>query len=291
MNVLTKAFVVVVTILAVIMVALVVPFAARVPDYAQKYQDMKLDRDAKLEASSAVAAEARSALAAKGVELEEVQKQLQALSEKFALSKADQTALQTELAQAENTMSRNSAALEVLIRDNQVKGQQIADQAAVIQSNIETIGEQKGQMADLGQTVISLRADNRRLSDNYLNIQEQNKALQTQLSEASAKYKTLYDSYLALGGTDDKIDSTPSPLVRIEGSVTSIDQVGDGMTFVQLNVGTRDKVQKGMEFTVFRGDKFVGKIEITELDTAEAVGRLTLGSGVQEGDAVRAGNR
>jgi len=66
----------------------------------------------------------------------------------------------------------------------------------------------------------------------------------------------------------------------------------EGLTFVQVNVGKRDLVKEGMEFTVYRGDQFVAKIKIASVDTAESVGQLTLSElAVQEGDAVRAGGR
>ena len=56
LNALTKAFVVVVTILAVVLVALVVPFAARVPDYAEQYKQ----KEQELKAQLAVSQETRN---------------------------------------------------------------------------------------------------------------------------------------------------------------------------------------------------------------------------------------
>ena len=63
MNTLTKAFVVVVTILAVVLVALVVPFAAQVPDYAQQYKDLENELRTQLQASSKEAADVRAQIA------------------------------------------------------------------------------------------------------------------------------------------------------------------------------------------------------------------------------------
>jgi len=293
LNALTKAFVVVVTILAVILVALVIPFAARVPDYAQQYEDLKLALNAQIEEVSEVKAKAAADLAAKGEDFQELQEAQSDLREELASAQSQITALQAQNAEASNTMARMTAALETASRGNEAKDAQIAKQAQLINEQIATIGQQQGQVADLSQTLINVRRDNRRLSNNYLRIQEENKSLATQVEEAQAKVQKLSDQLAALDQDPDTIANKPVPTGLIRGAVTKIDQLSEGLTFVQVNVGTRDKVQEGMEFTVYRGDSFVGKIQIASVDTAESVGRLTLtaGGGVQEGDAVRAGGR
>lgn len=292
MNALTKAFVVVVTILAVVLVALVIPFAARVPDYAQQYEDLERDLKAQIATSDAAAADARNLMAAKGKEVEEALKLIEEQSEKIAILEADKKGLEGKLAQAETTQARSSAAQQVMAQLLKDKDGQIADSSALIQKQITQLGDLNSQIADLSQTLINVRADNRRLSINYMRIQEENKALVTQLTEIQAKADALEEQIAALQeklGTELVI--TQAPPIEIRGSVTKIDQINEGLTFVQINVGTRDEVKEGMEFTVSRGDAFVGKIKISTVDTGESVGRLTLGGGIQEGDAVRAGGR
>jgi len=282
----------VVTILSVALVALVVPFAARTPDYAQQYNDLKSKLNAQVASASAAAAEARNQLAAKGADLELAQKQVTDLSEQLGLSETANAENIAKLASAEATGARATAAMEVSARTIESKNTQIAKQGEQIQKGIADLGELQAQIADLTRTVLSLRADSRRLSDNYERIQEENKALTQQLSEAKAEIDNVTKKYLALGGDVDKLkDGNIGPVPTIRGSVVKIDQVSDGLTFVQLNVGSRDQVKEGMEFTVYRGDSFVGKVQVASVDTAECVGRLTLGGGIQEGDAVRAGGR
>ncbi|MBX2851939.1 MAG: hypothetical protein KTR15_09365, partial [Phycisphaeraceae bacterium] len=60
MNALTKAFVVVVTILSVVLVALVIPFAARVQNYASDYEQMEQNYKAQLANAKETAAAVRS---------------------------------------------------------------------------------------------------------------------------------------------------------------------------------------------------------------------------------------
>ncbi len=292
MNALTKAFVVVVTILSVVLVALVVPFAARVPDYAQQFEEMKQDRDARLAQAQEAASKVRNAIAAKGSELESALESISSLTAELDRANNDNKALQTKLAQAELTVNRSAAGMEIAARDNETKSQTIAKQSELIQDQLGQIADLSTQRGDLSQSLIEARSNIRRLSDNYMRIQEQNKSLNQQLLESQASLKAVMEKLA--GYVEDPEDAVPTsvtPPTTIRGSVTKIDQVTEGITFIQVNVGKRDLVKAGMEFTVYRGDEFVGKIKIASVDTAESVGELTLGGGVQEGDAVRAGSR
>lgn len=291
MNALTKTFVVVVTILAVILVALVIPFVAQVDDDRQAYRDAQLAFNTQLAVANKEAADARAEMAKQGEKDQENADNIRQLQEELAMVKSDRTELQAKLAQTENTMARMTAAIEVANRVNENKDGQIGDLSKLVQEQIASLGQQQSQIADLTQTLINVRQDNRRLSNNFRRIQEENKALAQEVEEASAMIEQQREVIAANGIDIEKYTPpVPQPGEVIRGSVTSIDQIGDGLTFVQLNVGSRDRVKEGMEFTVSRGDAFIGKIEIASVDQGESVGKLTLGGGIQEGDAVKAGN-
>jgi len=290
LNALTKAFVVVVTILSVVLVALVVPFAARVPDYAQQYKEMEQDRDAQLKKAQEAAALVRNAIAAKGSELESSLASISSLTSELDRANNDNKALQTQLNQSRETASRSAAGLEISARNNETKSQTIAKQSELIKDQLGQIASLSSQRGDLSQSLIEARGNIRRLSDNYMRIQEQNKSLNQQLLESQASLKVALEK-LAVFIDIDENPLTPESPVAIRGTVTKIDQVTDGITFVQVNVGKRDLVKPGMTFTVSRGDAFIAKVKISSVDTAEAVGELTLGGGVQEGDTVQTGGR
>lgn len=293
MNALTKAFVVVVTILSVVLVALVVPFAARVPDYAQQFKEMEQDRDTQLAKAQQTAADVRSAIAEAGTDIAAAQETIAKLTAELGQANNANKVLQTQLEQSRVTVSQASAGLEIAARDNEQKSQQITKQAELIQQQLGQIADLSSQRGDLSQSLIEARANIRRLSDNYMRIQEENKSLNQQLLERTADLKKAKD---ALAGYVDDVEETiatnvqPQGGIKIEGSVTGIDEA-QGITFVQVNVGKRDLVKQGMKFTVSRGDEWIGNIVIDVVDTAEAVGKLTLGGGVQEGDVIKAGGR
>lgn len=292
MNALTKAFVVVVTILSVVLVALVIPFAARVPDYASQYEQMKQDRDTQLALAQEAATKVRNAIAAKGSELESALESISSLTTELDAANNQAKALEAKLSQAQLTVERNSAAMQIAAAESQAKSDRLSQQAEQIKTYISTVAELQGQRSDLSLSLIEERSKVRRLSDNYLRIQEENKSLAQQLLEKTALLKAANEQLAVFAEKEgDLPPAAVEPPMPIRGSVTKIEQVTDGLTFVQLNVGTRDLVKENMEFTVYRGDEFVGKVRIASVDTADSVGQLFIGGGVQEGDAVRAGGR
>ncbi|MEM9108561.1 MAG: hypothetical protein AAGC72_00900 [Planctomycetota bacterium] len=296
MNALTKAFVVVVTILSVVLVALVVPFAARVPDYASQYEQMKQDRDTQLALAQEAATKVRNDIAAAGSELEDALESISALTAELDRANNDKKALETELTQARITVDRSAAGLEIAARTSETQGNQINEQAEQINQYISQVGVLQNQNADLSQVLINERSKVRRLSDNYMRIQEENKALEQRLLETTALLETALGKLAVFEENAEEAVAEgavvlPPDGVIIRGSVTKIDQVTDNLTFVEINVGTRDLVKEGMEFLVYRGDEFVAKVQIASVDTAASVGQLTTGGGIQDGDLVLAGKR
>lgn len=290
LNALTKAFVVVVTILSVALVALVVPFAATVPKYKEAFEAMKADRDAQAQKASDDFLAAIQEKAAIGEQLTDKENRIKAKTVQIGELEKDISGHLARIAQLETTLARTSQALAIATSTSQTKDARITEMSDLIQKQIGNLGELQAQMADLSQRMMTVNAENRRLSTNFLRIQEENRALVQQLTETQAKLDVAIEKLAGFGvGGDTLNDVVPTP--NIEGAVVSVSQISDDLTLVQVNVGTRDKVREGMEFTVSRGDQFVGTIKITTVDTAGAVGQITLGGGVKQGDAIKGGGR
>lgn len=215
---------------------------------------------------------------------------IQALQARIAKQQAELTAAQAELAQAQATMATLSNAQQVMARTNAAKDDRINQMAEVIQNQLATLGELQKQNADLSRTMIQQKADNRRLTETYLRTTEENKALIQKVAEIEAKIKQLLAERQAERPDDKPEDEDPAPKgPPIKGSVVNIAKAADDLTLVEINRGTRDGVKIGMQFTVYRGDQFLGTIEITTVDQTASVGKLTLGGGLKDGDSVRSG--
>ena len=93
------------------------------------------------------------------------------------------------------------------------------------------------------------------------------------------------------------MESTPPPLTQRQRMVLSVPAIGTvkeyhkDYGFVIITAGTTQKIEKGMTFAVRRGPGIIGRIKITEVENADAVGNLDprsipAGVDIESGDAV-----
>ncbi|XAL98767.1 hypothetical protein OT109_14405 [Phycisphaeraceae bacterium D3-23] len=76
---------------------------------------------------------------------------------------------------------------------------------------------------------------------------------------------------------DNDPPEAPDPdLPQHDGTITNVDEIGDGLTLVEIDLGTEDGLTIDRPFTIFRGDVYVGSMKITTLDEDCAVGEVTL---------------
>lgn len=171
MNALTKAFVVVVTILAVVLVALVIPFAARVENYKASYDQLDQKYKSQLAAANDTANKIRNEIAAQGTELESANNSNIALKSELAQANNNVKTLEAQNAQLQLTLDRSAAGLEISTRTNATQRDQIDKQSTQLQEQIAKIAELTNQKSDLSQVLIDARGQIRRLSDNFRRIQ------------------------------------------------------------------------------------------------------------------------
>lgn len=283
MSILTKAFVVLVTVLSIVLVALVVPFIAT----QQNFQEQVKDKDAQIAQlkSAALSAERELLIAMKdegtrNALLEQQNNQLVAdleqqktaakLAEDRAKVAEDKLKVQAaSLATFSSTMDEQRQMIELL-------GAQLRE----AQDNIVALGTQKVQLTDqLNRTTAERDSYNREVR----HLREQLVAKDGELAEAVAS---------AAGGgvTTDAVLPPTVPDPPISGQVTAIEVVGPELTLAQINVGETDGVAVGMEFLVSSGPDFKAKIAISRVEPRVSVGQITLAeSDIAVGDDVYAG--
>ncbi|MCH9022207.1 MAG: hypothetical protein IID32_05540 [Planctomycetes bacterium] len=73
--------------------------------------------------------------------------------------------------------------------------------------------------------------------------------------------------------------------VPIRGQIT---EVREGLA--SISVGSAASVRKGMKFLVYRGDQYMGDLQITHVETSESAGLVVLQRGsIVRGDSVTTG--
>lgn len=290
MSVLTKVFVVLVTVLSILLVALVVPFIANTEDYrAQAAESERRANtafaDARLKQSMIEGLQSKESqvLANLNNARTNLETQLVGLNEKLAKAEAEALDAKSAKAKSEADFSRLTAA---------------EYQHAEIQKALETeLSQRRTDMTALQTQVIQLAdrikeidsqrqaldRERKRDAEQVVLLQEENAKLQTIISKLPPEARNL-----STGGT------APQPFepeMPIQGQVTKIDKV-QGETFVQINVGKNDGVEQNMKFIVHRGDQYLGSLVVTYVDTKAASGRMQLEKGqVAAGDQVLTGGR
>ena len=90
-------------------------------------------------------------------------------------------------------------------------------------------------------------------------------------------------------------DNTPPPLSQRQRMVMSVPAIGRVKEcykehgFVIITAGTSQKLENGMTFALRRGPGIIGRIKITEVDKADAVGNIESNS-VPAGVAIETGD-
>jgi len=280
---------VLVTVLSVLLVALVVPYVAKTEDFSKQISQLQSEK-------TVADARARSAEQEISAAQDRVSEQMNLLSQQVAQLTQERIRLQTErddakaealqekrkLAQLEAELSRLSAAslqdanlLTVTTTDlkqtrqayvdAQTKLVQLADRNNELESQRDSLNRQVNR---LGEKMVALEQDN------------------VELRGLIAKVPEQYRQEISTGaGAGPSIEST----VAISGNVTDV-QSAAGTQLVQINVGSKDRVQENMKFLVHRNDQYVGTLVVDKVESAVSAGRMTLGKGeVRSGDQVYAG--
>jgi hypothetical protein len=121
-------------------------------------------------------------------------------------------------------------------------------------------------------------------------------ATTTELHEARVEHSALDDKYssleLAYGAVEKKLGKDGIEAI-LSGLVSPpidalVEEVDTNLSLVVLSVGSQDEVKEGAEFTIYREDKFVGKVRVNKVYENLAGARVLF---TAEGADIRQGDR
>jgi hypothetical protein len=294
LNVLTKVFVVLTTILSVVLVSLVIPFVANTEKFRDQRDAAKLETAAARADNAVLQLQVDATRSELNTQLDDVQKLLTAQRTLNDSLKGDVTTARGDLERTRADLVRTQADIANLTA--------AAAQFAKIQEDLQKeLAARREETTKQAKSIIELDAANNDLNSiratltRQLRLAQENLAkTQQELAEQSEILKSIPKDYIAnlnKGGTVTADDDGISPEVVIIGQVSDAKQVGD-TTLVQLNIGTTGGVKERMKFLVHREGQYLGTLIITQVDEQNSIGRIkTLKSGasIKVGDAARAG--
>jgi chromosome segregation ATPase len=153
--------------------------------------------------------------------------------------------------------------------------QNYRDEVTTLRTN--ELGYRK-QQAELDDRINDLESQREVLEQNY-------RALQEQIAEAKRNQEQMLNGGKA---ATDRPYVSMGPIINGRIEAVQVDPSSKKM-IAKINVGTNDRVAKNMQFSVYRGNSFLGNLVVTEPDLKWSIGEVnTLGRSVEvkEGDLI-----
>jgi small-conductance mechanosensitive channel len=275
-HVLTKVFIVLVSLLAVLLVPLVVVYAHNENSFKARYQASELAKANALEEMKSAQARAAadstqkqaeiSQLSAANHELESAraadQAKIRELQANLAAAEGLKTEILAQLASVATTSKASQDLTESLITElRQLRADTVAIERQRVQLD-EALSEMKGQLE-------VAEAARRALAEELTRLKGEHSAAIAKLSAYVAKYgsdKLDVRAGAMAGITPDR--TLTATVIRVERST--------GQVLAEINAGSRDGVKKDWAMLISGRDGFVANLRIIDVDINRSTGIVSM---------------
>jgi len=276
----TKVFVVLTAVLAIVLSCLTGSVAARTTNQQEQigsYQDLyhgEFVRRQNVEAVMAASLAMKDdTIQQQAQTLAKKDEELRALSDELANMRIDLARQTNERVSAEGGRKKLEEMLDVVTAE--ATGAQKQNQLLLTENiDLQTRNQR------LAARVLELTSQTTILTDDNRNLQEKLYAEQQRAKEVVRPAAAVSPAEPAKGVTPVR----PAVAGPIKGEVVEVDG-----RYVSINIGETSGVVAGMAFMVYRGETYVGDLEVENVRPKEAGGKLTMlapGQTVQRGDRV-----
>lgn len=290
MNILTKVFVVLMTLLSIVLVSLIIPFVANVDNFREQAAAAKSDADVARADATLARNELTTATKALGddrskhvVDLTRKDELIRGLEAQVTTAKLEVERMRNLVVQTETANVNLSAAvkqtgetLDVVQKELVLRRDETTKMARQI-IELEAINnDQDSRVASLSRLVKLSEETGVRLKSEVDDVTK----LWGQVSQAE-KDRITGKSGVASG--DDTGDGIVLN-VPTRGQVTEVRQINADTTLVQINIGSVAGVKPRTRFWLHRNGEYLGTLVITSIDEQLAAGKVrTLKAGAVVG--------
>ncbi len=274
MHLLTKIFIVLVSLLAVVLVPLVVVYAYNEDNFKSRYlvasgqtaaANQKLESEQIAHAAKVAELQGQIADLSRGTEdlvraRDQATAEIRTLQKDRDLARTDQAKVRTDLAMLASAADANQQILQKLLAEVQTVR---AEALSAERKLVELDEELRDKASQLDVAVAARRAMHEELQ---------------QLKEESAKAREQVTMYQARFGSLEEpgaaIIVPVAPQIDLDATVLSV-QRGD-QVLAEINAGSRDGVKEGWEMDLARNKQFLAKLRIIRVDINRATGIVQL---------------
>jgi cell shape-determining protein MreC len=273
-HILTKIFIVLVTLLAVAMVPLVATYTTNENSYREKFRAANDQRRlATIRAEEAgLALSAQRGLLQQQIDSREAT--INSLRGTQANARATTEALQVQIGRLESQLAQSNANLQALSSASEVNSElkkrfvnENYDLRKEILDAERMVMEMEDQLEQSQYKSDEAERAKRKAKEERYNMEIQLDRLQATLDSYVTKFGEL-ETAVAVG-------RGIAPDRTMSSSILTVSRSDDDV-LVEINAGSRDGVQKGWIMTV--GDKgtFLGRLQVEQVDINRSIGRITL---------------
>ncbi|MEM1330164.1 MAG: hypothetical protein AAGG07_06355 [Planctomycetota bacterium] len=274
MHIFTKVLVCFAAVLAILLSALTMTYAA---------------------SSNAITADYKDAVAARSAMERSLEEQTRQLTQVLQDTELEQATLNSALAERDAQVRRLQSENVRLLGEKRAAEasrdsieNQIAQLGETTQTQIALIESYRNEVGDLRSNELRFRNEKLQLEDRINDLESQREVLEQTtraLQEQLAELQTAISETNAIASGI----GTESAATAIRGTVEEVSTDVSGRLLVKIDLGTNDSIRENMKLYVTRGGQFLANMTIIETDLNFAVGELDdlgLGTTVQAGDAV-----
>ncbi|MCA9235716.1 MAG: hypothetical protein KDA44_09600 [Planctomycetales bacterium] len=178
-------------------------------------------------------------------------------------------ALQSDLDQAKEKNSQLFATVTTTEQNNHI----LSEEVTQLRQGIRTAQQERDELFD---TTLQATTKLHTTAGQLAQVKERNDQLVQDLAQKTATMREL--------GIDPNTDATP----RVRGVIVASRRIAGGQ-LIEISVGADDGIKQGQTVEIFRGERYLGRAEITKADPDRAVGQVLREyqqGQIQEGDDV-----
>ena len=274
MHVLTKIFIVLVTLLAVLLVPLVVVYAHNENSFQAKYQAEEDRAGASDQALRAAQASFGATLSRKDAEIQELAAANREMRRQNDRQESDIRSLESRLADAESNSAEIDSKLATLV--------------TAVDKSQDLNGSLIDELRQLRQHALRAERDRVELDEAYRDTlaqldvaMELSRALQEELQrlkDANAQALDIIGEYVVRFGeldVDRMAASGLPPDRNLDATIIRVRRSAD-QVLAEIDAGSKDGVKEGWLLTIGHGGQFIARLRITNVDINHATGIVEL---------------
>ncbi|MCH2133052.1 MAG: hypothetical protein MK116_04800 [Phycisphaerales bacterium] len=275
MHILTKIFIVLITLLAVFLVPLVVVSAKNQVAWKTKAMQAEADREAARQQLTQARSNHQAEVARLSAEASDFSQRLASLDAQLTGSEDARRSMESDLFSSRTLASNQAAVTRSLTKSLQAS-------TDLTQGLVSRVGELRTRALTAEERRVELDEALRDLNSRLETAIAAHRALEEEinlLKDEKENAKSRIAAYVARFGAleDQEMDSGDglAPDRTLDATVLDVRRLGD-RTLAEIDAGSRDGVKPGWVMTVGDNGIFIGRLRITHVDINRSTGVVTL---------------